>query len=486
MTPAQELRSLLGSPAERRAWLEELGPQLPAALRERLTRILELVGGLLDLLDTKNLSIKKLQQLFFGAKTERSQNVCGTVPKDKAKAKGHGRHSHCQYTGARRIAVAHPTLRPGQICPECQRGKLRRRPRPALAIHVSAQPPIGATIHELEQLRCDTCGKLFTAPTPPAAGVEKYDASVGVMTGLMRYGSGLPFYRLERLQLSLGVPLPASVQWEQANRVARELAPVFDPLQYLAAQSAVVYRDDTTMKVAALRQAIQKEIPPERTGIFTTGIVGQLEEHPIALFLTGRAHAGENLAAVLAQREEQRPPPLHMCDGLAQNTPKGHATVPCQCTVHARRNFVVIQSDFPEECGKVIDIIAEVYQVEKQIKADGLSAQARLEVHQAQSQPRMDPLKAWLTQQIEDRKVEPNSNLGQAIRDMQDRWQELTQFLRVPGAPLDNNATERILKRSILHRKNSLFYRTERGAEVGDLFMSLVQTCRANQVNPFD
>ena len=360
MTPAQELRSLLGSPAERQAWLAALGPQLPAALRERLPRILELAGGLLDLLATKNLSIKKLQQLFFGAKTESSQNVCGTVPKDKskAKAKGHGRHSHGQYTGARRIAVSHPTLRPGHLCPECKRGKLRRRPRPAVAIHVSAQPPIGATIHELEQLRCDTCGKLFTAPPPPAAGAEKYDASVGVMIGLMRYGSGLPFYRLERLQLSLGVPLPASVQWEQANRVARELAPVFDHLQYLAAQSAVVYSDDTTMKVAALRQAIQKESRPDRTGIFTTGIVGQLEAHPIALFLTGRAHAGENLAAVLAQRQAQRPPPLHMCDGLAQNTPKGQATVPCQCTVHARRNFVEIQSDFPEECRKVIDLIA--------------------------------------------------------------------------------------------------------------------------------
>jgi hypothetical protein len=88
----------------------------------------------------------------------------------------------------------------------------------------------------------------------------------------------------------------------------------------------VVYSDDTTMKVAALRQAIQKESRPDRTGIFTTGIVGQLEEYPIALFLTGRAHAGENLAAVLAQRQAQRPPPLHMCDGLAQNTPKGQAT----------------------------------------------------------------------------------------------------------------------------------------------------------------
>ena len=98
----------------------------------------------------------------------------------------------------------------------------------------------------------------------------------------------------------------------------------------------------------------------------------------------------------------------------------------------------------------------------------------------------MDNLKAWFTQQTDDKKVEPNSGLGQAIAYMQDRWNELTQFLRVPGAPLDNNITERILKMAILHRKNSLHYRTQRGADVGDLFMSLVQTCRANQINPFD
>jgi hypothetical protein len=175
-----------------------------------------------------------------------------------------------------------------------------------------------------------------------------------------------------------------------------------------------------------------------------------------------------------------------MCDGLAYNTPKGHPTVGCQCNVHARRNFVEIQGDFPEECRKVVTSYAEIYRTEGQIKAAGLSDQARLEMHQAKSQPVMEELKAWFTELVEGRKVEPNSTLGQAINYMQVRWKELTQFLRVPGAPIDNNVTERILKTSILHRKNSLFYRTQRGADVGDLFMTLVQTCRANATNPFD
>ena len=367
-----------------------------------------------------------------------------------------------------------------------QQGKLRPLKAPAVAIQVTAQPPIGAVIHEMEQLRCDTCGKMFTAPTPPEAGLEKYEASVGVMVGLLRYGSGLPFYRLERLQQSLGVPLPSSVQWEQADRVARALQPVLDHLIYLAAQSALVFNDDTTMRVAALRKEIQAETHPKRTGLFTSGIVSQTEDHPIALFFTGRAHAGENLAGVLDHRDAQRAPPLHMGDGLARNTPKGHRTLDCNCNVHARRNFVDIHGSFPEECARVIESFAAIYRVEARAKDDGLGPQERLALHQAQSQPVMDQLKAWFTEQIDARKVEPNSGLGQAIAYMQDRWTALTQFLRVPGAPLDNNVTERILKTAILHRKNSLFYRTQRGAAVGDLFMSLVQTSRANQVNPFD
>jgi len=303
---------------------------------------------------------------------------------------------------------------------------------------------------------------------------------------LMRYGSGMPFYRLERLQNSLGVPLPASVQWEQARRAAQDLQPVYEQLITQAAQGSVLFNDDTGMRVSSLRKEIQNQDKPQRTGLFTSGIVGEVEEHSVSLFFTGRDHAGENLAAVLAQREAQRSAPLHMCDGLAQNAPKGHATVDCQCNVHARRGFVEVEGSFPEECRKVVESFSAIYRVEAQAKADGLGAEERLRVHQTDSQPVMEELRVWFAELIDGKKVEPNSGLGGAIAYMQARWTQLTQFLRVPGAPMDNNAAERILKMAILHRKNSLFYRTQRGADVGDLFMSVVQTCRSNGVNPFD
>jgi transposase len=485
---SEELKTLLGESAERQGFLESLRDRLTPAEFERIRGLFELSGQLLALLETKTLSIARLRQLCFGATTESARNVCGKPPREpeRTKAKGHGRNSHQSYTGARRVRVKHASLAAGQRCPQCDKGKLRPQQEPAVAITVSAQPPVGAVIHELEQLRCDTCGKMFTAATPPQAGLEKYDPSVGVMVGLMRYGSGVPFYRVERLQKSLGVPLPASVQWEQVDRVGQSLEPVFEQLITEAAQAPVLFSDDTTMRVRGLRQAIQSEPDPKRTGIFTSGIVGKLQDHGVSLFFTGRQHAGENLAQVLAHREPERPPPLHMCDGLAQNDPHGTPTVEAQCAVHARRNFVELERSFPEECRKVVESFSAIYRVEAQARAAGLSPEQRLREHQTHSQPVMEDLRAWFTELIEGKKVEPNSGLGGAIKYMQKRWKELTQFLRIPGAPIDNNEAERVLKRCILHRKNSLHYRTTRGARVGDVFMSLVETCRANSVNPFD
>lgn len=488
MPGLDDLKSWVGNPEERRVFLEEIRLRLSVQSAQRITRLLECLNWLLELLEKKNLSIAKLRQLCFGATTESTRNVCGKDPKDpnRTKAKGHGRNPHRRYTGARRVRVSHPTLRPGQQCPDCRKGKLRPKKEPAVAISVTAQPPVGAVIYEKEQLRCDTCGKTFTAPTPPEAGVEKYDASVGVMVGLMRYGSGMPFYRLEKLQESLGVPLPASVQWEQVLRVSESLKPLFERLKKEAAQAPVLFSDDTGMRVRSLRKEIEAEEKAKRTGIFTSGIVGKLKDYCVSLFFTGRNHAGENLAEVLEHREAKSHAPLHMCDGLASNDPKGHTTVEARCNIHARRNFVDLRSSFPAECQKVVESFSIIYQVEAEAKAAGLNPEQRLREHQKRSGPVMEELQAWFTELMDSRKVEPNSGLGGAIEYMQKRWTQLTQFLRVPGAPLDNNEAERILKRCILHRKNSLHYRTSRGAQVGDMFMSVVETCRANGVNPFD
>jgi len=175
-----------------------------------------------------------------------------------------------------------------------------------------------------------------------------------------------------------------------------------------------------------------------------------------------------------------------MCDALSRNLPNDFVTLLANCLIHARRNFVDVLASFPEQAQFVIETLADVYKNDQVTKDQQLSAQDRLVYHQTHSKPLMQELKRWLDDQLNEKKAEPNSGLGKAIAYMQNHWPALTLFLRVPGAPLDNNLCEQVLKRAILHRKNSLFFKTERGAFVGDLFMSLIHTCSLVKANPFD
>jgi hypothetical protein len=315
------------------------------------------------------------------------------------------------------------------------------------------------------------------------------------MIALLKYGNGFPFHRLQGLQGSLGIPLPASTQWEIAEKTAGLVKPAFEELIRQAAQGEVVYNDDTTMKILAqMGEASSREAsaePPEtarsqRKGIFTSGIVSTRAGRTVALFFTGRKHAGENLATVLAHRAAGLDPPIQMCDALSRNLTGPLKTIVANCTAHARRKYVDVAPHFPQACQFVLETLAEVYKNDALCRERRLSPEERLRFHQTESEPLMKALENWLAEQFTLRLVEPNSGLGQAITYMRKHWQELTLFLRQAGAPLDNNVCEQALKRAILHRKNALFYKTNNGAQVGDTFMSLIHTCGLAGANPFD
>jgi transposase len=153
---------------------------------------------------------------------------------------------------------------------------------------------------------------------------------------------------------------------------------------------------------------------------------------------------------------------------------------------HGRRQFVEVAANFPDECRYVLETLGGVWHNDALAQEQKLSPQERLRFHQEHSRPIMTQLHGWMESQLAEHKTEPNSGLGKAIQYMLRHWTPLTLFLREPGAPLDNNIVERSLKKAILHRKNSLFYKTLNGARVGDLFMSLIHTCELNGTNPFD
>ena len=352
-------------------------------------------------------------------------------------------------------------------------------------MRIAGQAPLAATVYELERLRCNACGQVFTAQEPEGVGPEKYDETAAAMIAQLKYGSGIPFYRLEQLEDQLGIPLPAATQWEIVEEEAEVIQPAGDELIRQAAQGEVLHNDDTGMKVLKL----EREPGDERTGVFTSGIVSTAEGRQIALYFTGRQHAGENLAEVLQHRVADLPPAIQMCDALSRNVPKlppGVEVLLANCLAHGRRQIVEVAANFPDQCRYVLEMLGRVYGHDAEARERGLSPHERLQYHQQRSGPVMGELQGWLERQFAEPQVEPNSGLGKAITYLLRHWRPLTLFLREAGSPLDNNIVERSLKRAVLHRKNALFYRTLNGAQVGDLFMSLIHTCQLCGANSFE
>jgi len=474
---------------------------------EKLTAAIGTLAFLTRELEAKDVSIQRLRRLLFGASTEKTSQVVGKAlgsasgsldesatseQEPKKKRKGHGRNAATAYRGAETVKVFHDSLHHGDRCPDCHEGKVYVQPEPSALVRVKGMAPLQAAVYELERLRCSLCGKVFAADAPACVGEKKYDETAASMIGLLKYGCGLPFNRLERLQQGLGIPLPAATQWELVASAAEDLAPAHEELIAQAAQGDVLYNDDTTMKILEVSRETRGEAlssdedKDERTGVFTSGIVSTRAGQKIAVFFTGRKHAGENLSDVLRKRAAELSQPIQMCDALSRNTPGELKTILANCIAHARRRFADVADSFPDECRHVLELIGEVYKNDGLAHERQMSAVERLSFHQAQSGPVMEKLEQWLEDQIDQQRVEPNSGLGQAIGYMQKHWPELTLFLRERGAPLDNNICERALKKAILHRKNALFYKTQNGARVGDIFMSLIHTAELCAADPFE
>ena len=231
--------------SELEAILERVKSSLSPEEYDKLHGALETLLFLTQELEKKRVSVQRLKQLLFGATTEKTRKVLNKALAEAGidqvnnrddisesepppeKAKGHGRNGSDAYTGAEKVRISHETLKPGDQCPKCNKGTVYETAEPGRLVRICGQAPLGATVYELQKLRCNLCGEIFTAPAPPGLGSRKYDAESAAMIALLKYGSGLPFNRLERLQGSLGIPLPAATQWEivrdSAIRLSRSL-----------------------------------------------------------------------------------------------------------------------------------------------------------------------------------------------------------------------------------------------------------------------
>jgi len=396
-------------------------------------------------------------------------------------APGHGRLPHSAYINTMEHQLQIPYLKPGDLCPTQCSGKLYYF-EPGILVRVKGQNLAAVHKYWIEKLRCALCGHLVSADIPLHVGTQKYDEAFKAILVLQKYYVAIPFYRQTYFQSLLGVPLPASTQWQLVEEVGGAALLVFPTLEHIAANGDVIHNDDSPVKITDIIRHNRLHHDKERTGTFTTGLISRTKERDIALFYNGSLHAGENITRLLQKRDANTSTVIQMCDALSRNIPVSFQTILCNCLSHGFRKFDDLKEFYPDQCIHVIECIAKVYEHDEKTRA--MTKLERLCYHQKQSKPIMDELHDYLENLLISKQVEPNDSLGKAVKYMLKHWHELTQFLRIEGAPLDNNILERALKIPIRGRRTWLFYKTEYGAMIGGVLTSLIYTCALSGVNP--
>ncbi len=430
-----------------------------------------------------------------------------------------GRNGKNDYPGADHKNISHETLKERDPCPQnCPDSSLKRI-KDGVSYHWFGQNPLTLVIFHLERLICHTCKTTYTATAPhdslpqkeksePAQVQERsVDPTAIASLAALRFEMGVPHHRLSQFQESLGVPLPASSQSMMMEPLREPAEKVFSSLEKTAANGDLILNDDTHGRIldlergnipivpAQIEQKTTKEplLRPtnicskkQRKKAITSSIISHYGEHKICLFYTGLLSAGKNLNSILIHRKTEANTPLQMCDGASANIPNDFDTLLGNCLDHARRKFYDLESHYPDEVRFILQNLRKIYDFDAQAKQMNLNPKDRLSWHIKNSKPIMDSIKKWAEDLKLSDTIPPNSPLfDQAIDYMLPRWKELTLFLREPGAPLSNSEVERAIKNSIRHRKNSLQYKTMRGARFGDLMMSLIQTCKSAKVSTY-
>ena len=413
----------------------------------------------------------------------------GSSDKDGEKKKGrhnHGRRGKDDFPEAEQRYFVHPDFdHSGCSCPECLDTKVYLMGALGGGIRFTGQSSTRATGLNYEIWRCGGCSAYFPAPLPPTiqndGGTSRVGYSAAAIISISKYLYGTPWARQERIGAMMEIDLPDSTQCEQSYRVAKAGMPVYGRFFIEAALAGLFYSDDTGNKILNLKfeQKVRRTTGETvtRTGVHTACVVAVLPDgKEIVIYKTAIIHAGELMDEVLINRPKELPAPYHMSDGHAANPPTVRPVISGECNCHARRKVEDKQASWRKVWDYVKSIYKHVYKIEKQAKTQQLSSEDRMALHHCESLPIMKAMFQWMQDCLNNKTVEPNSNLGNVFEYFLVREKGLTAFCFHPGFPLDNNHCENAQKLVALHRKNAEYFRTLRGACVGDVIMSLGAT----------
>ena len=249
----------------------------------------------------------------------------------------------------------------GDHCPGCHAGKVYKYV-PGQLLRISGHSPYSATRHVSERLRCNGCQQIFSAELPAEVladgdSDQHYGYSARTLMAIRRCFAGDPYFRQQSMQALLGEPITASTIFDQCEKVADALNPVFRAIKLAGAQASLFYFDDTPNRI--LQQGpVEKTRGGKtrlRTGIYSSACLAILSEladeslslelmnptRRIVLFQTNVGHAGEWMEEILAGRAATLGPPILMSDALSSNQVHDIAFIDALCNAHYLESFFI-------------------------------------------------------------------------------------------------------------------------------------------------
>jgi len=264
----------------------------------------------------------------------------------------------------------------------------------------------------------------------------------------------------------LGGHIAASTVFDQCEYVANALHSVFKAIKAMAANGTLFYVDDTTNRILQQEPVIKTRAGKQRvrTGVYSSVCLAiTAAGQRLILFQTNVGHAGEWMEDILQGRDPQLDTPVIMSDALSANRVIGTPTEVALCNSHGRRNFAELSEQHPRLVLKVLQLYGQIWVNNTHCHTNALSDIERRDYHEEHSRPAMEQIRQLCEQQLaseqgEQSIVEPNSNLGKAMSYFIKHFDALSAFCRIPGAPIDNNESERALK-LVIRGRNYVNYR---------------------------
>ncbi|MFM2153848.1 MAG: hypothetical protein RL199_2283 [Pseudomonadota bacterium] len=420
----------------------------------------------------------QLKKSLYGAKSERSKlprvKTAEPPTPEQVKATRQARAEAKAQTPTLRIEHKVPdSLR---LCTACGRTDLTPMgPGKSTFVWEFVPAKFVRQEHVQEVLRCRCGGCVITAPgTPKVVEKGQYGASFLAHISVAKCADHLPIYRLEKELARKGVPVARSTMNELLHRTSTLLTPLWNRLLESICARDVVLADETRLRI--LKDTVGK---PKTGFVWTFGAADAQGGYDVAY------HFADSRSGTTPKTLLEGSKGVLLVDGYSgyNDVENVSSRRRAACFAHVRRYFFESLKTAPV-AQEALDLITELYRVEHHAKEQGLSGSSKLELRKQRSGPIRDRLRQWLDDQRP--RHPPKSPLAAAIRYTLGQWDELGVFLEDERVPLDNNASERSLRRIALGRKNYLFVGdVAAGQSLAGLY-SLVATCESRGINPFD